>query len=209
MEDIQRRINEFKKLSQEIEDKVQEAKSINDRFLDLAREAEKLGRHQAMPFVKQKRGLSKDRVADARLTCKRWLDLPSHIKLNIESLEKRLAEHQKQKDKEKQALEEKQNNDKYLGEAIQYLLDHGKVVNQDFTINDAINSANYVAFEIEHQRRIAEMNGALIGFSGMNCDNCEGWDGTSRRCSCGNRRVSWEKGFGADFKNMYIHGEAW
>jgi hypothetical protein len=39
-----------------------------------------------------------------------------------------------------------------------------------------------------------------IEFEGMNCNDwlnddepeCEGWDGTSRRCDCGNRRVSWE-----------------
>lgn len=39
-------------------------------------------------------------------------------------------------------------------------------------------------------------------FEGMNCndyledgaDECTGWDGESRRCDCGNRRVSWETG---------------
>ena len=37
----------------------------------------------------------------------------------------------------------------------------------------------------------------LIEFDGMNCndfedrDYCDGWDGVSRRCSCGNRRVAW------------------
>jgi hypothetical protein len=33
-----------------------------------------------------------------------------------------------------------------------------------------------------------------IDFDGMNCDeenNCNGWDGESRRCDCGNRRVYW------------------
>lgn len=30
-----------------------------------------------------------------------------------------------------------------------------------------------------------------ILFSGQNCDDCAGWDGLSRRCNCGNRRVSW------------------
>jgi hypothetical protein len=24
------------------------------------------------------------------------------------------------------------------------------------------------------------------------CDDCNGWDGSSRRCDCGNRRVCWE-----------------
>lgn len=40
----------------------------------------------------------------------------------------------------------------------------------------------------------------LIEFDGMNCNDykedheveCGGWDGESRRCECGNRRVSWD-----------------
>ena len=35
-----------------------------------------------------------------------------------------------------------------------------------------------------------------IDFSGNNCEytdnECAGWDGVSRRCECGNRRVDWE-----------------
>jgi hypothetical protein len=39
-------------------------------------------------------------------------------------------------------------------------------------------------------------NGRTIDFDGNNCDDlddnvCDGWDGRSRRCECGNRRVSW------------------
>jgi hypothetical protein len=40
-----------------------------------------------------------------------------------------------------------------------------------------------------------------MDFNGQNCDDlgddwnngvpCTGWDGLSRRCNCGNRRVSW------------------
>ena len=33
--------------------------------------------------------------------------------------------------------------------------------------------------------------GVFIDFDGNNCDDCAGWDGQSRRCDCGNRRVSW------------------
>jgi len=44
----------------------------------------------------------------------------------------------------------------------------------------------------------ANENG-LIDFDGMNCNDykedheveCGGWDGESRRCDCGNRRVYW------------------
>lgn len=36
----------------------------------------------------------------------------------------------------------------------------------------------------------------LVDFEGMNCNDweykCGGWDGVSRRCDCGNRRVYWE-----------------
>ena len=45
----------------------------------------------------------------------------------------------------------------------------------------------------------AKENGP-INFDGMNCNDykedhevdCDGWDGVSRRCECGNRRVYWE-----------------
>ena len=34
--------------------------------------------------------------------------------------------------------------------------------------------------------------GEFIEFAGNdNCEDCEGWDGTSARCDCGNRRVYW------------------
>jgi len=43
-------------------------------------------------------------------------------------------------------------------------------------------------------------NDNYVEFEGMNCNDylddfsieCEGWDGASRRCDCGHRRVSWE-----------------
>lgn len=35
--------------------------------------------------------------------------------------------------------------------------------------------------------------GDFIDFDGQNCeDPCAGWDGESRRCECGNRRVSFD-----------------
>ena len=50
-----------------------------------------------------------------------------------------------------------------------------------------------------------------IPFNGQNCDDakyneddpdCMGWDGYSRRCTCGNRRVSWV------FDGDFAYGEA-
>ena len=45
-------------------------------------------------------------------------------------------------------------------------------------------------------------SGWVDTFEGDNCDEvrdemgavCYGWDGVSRRCDCGNRRVNWDKG---------------
>ena len=34
--------------------------------------------------------------------------------------------------------------------------------------------------------------GEFVGFDGSDsCEDCRGWDGESRRCDCGNRRVYW------------------
>jgi hypothetical protein len=49
---------------------------------------------------------------------------------------------------------------------------------------------------IKAAEKIAKEQG-FIDFNGNNCsdtkfgEDCLGWDGESRRCSCGNRRVSW------------------
>ena len=50
-----------------------------------------------------------------------------------------------------------------------------------------------------------------IEFEGMNCNDwigedeeeCTGWDGLSRRCECGNRRVSWIKEYGIVYAVAY------
>lgn len=53
----------------------------------------------------------------------------------------------------------------------------------------------------EEAIQAAKENAKLLGyvnFDGQNCDDwsdesfCAGWDGESRRCDCGNRRVYWE-----------------
>lgn len=69
-----------------------------------------------------------------------------------------------------------------------------------------------------YYKLIAEKRAADPGpydFDGNNCDDiidddcndgipCDGWDGESHRCNCGNRRVSWVL---SDCKT-YIYAEA-
>lgn len=55
--------------------------------------------------------------------------------------------------------------------------------------------------EAEAIAQALQTGGGLVSFEGQNCTvdyldegavECGGWDGVSRRCECGNRRVSWE-----------------
>jgi hypothetical protein len=53
----------------------------------------------------------------------------------------------------------------------------------------------------------AELEG-FVDFDGKNCDDCVGWDGESRRCDCGNRRVYWETSKNSDGK-FYAYAVAY
>lgn len=61
--------------------------------------------------------------------------------------------------------------------------------------------------ELDEAIAKAMQDGPFIEFNGMNCNDwsgekCLGWDGESRRCDCGNRRVSWE--FYKDSSGTYV-----
>ncbi|MBI4060134.1 MAG: hypothetical protein HY403_01760 [Elusimicrobia bacterium] len=95
--------------------------------------------------------------------------------------------------------------------AIVYLLGRGKVYGQDFTAE----TAEEHALEIAARERITELRKAepWHSFNGQNCGDydetrdCKGWDGESRRCQCGNRRVSWE--IEGTFEAPRVYGEAY
>lgn len=48
----------------------------------------------------------------------------------------------------------------------------------------------------EEEAIAAGIADAYVEFDGFNCEDvgndCAGWDGESRRCECGNRRVYWD-----------------
>lgn len=49
--------------------------------------------------------------------------------------------------------------------------------------------------ELAAEKKSLQMleTGETIEFEGQNCEiECDGWDGSHRRCECGNRRVSWD-----------------
>ena len=117
---------------------------------------------------------------------------------------------------EKQKLEEAQKDKatreaervKLVGEAIQYLIQNGKIINEHFTIENAISKANDLAFELEVDK--LNQDNTPIDFSGDdNCEDCVGWIPGSHRCDCGNRRVGWVMGWGHSFKQPSVYAEAY
>lgn len=116
-------------------------------------------------------------------------------------------------DEEKRLSEMEKSNEesKLRGKAVNYLLSRGKKINEDFEVDWAIQTANEVAYEEEKMRRITRIaeSGNLTEFNGQNCEECDGWDGESRRCDCGNRRVGWDWYECDDFLEPLIYGEAY
>ena len=89
--------------------------------------------------------------------------------------------------------------------AIIWLQARGKVLGKDFNIDNAHDVANSIAFD----EAVEKIKGTFISFSGQNCDEpCDGYDGLSNRCQCGNRRVSYVMPDYADFEDMYVDAEA-
>ena len=94
-----------------------------------------------------------------------------------------------------------------LDRAIAYLLRRGKVFGQDFNAGSALPVADQVAFKEAIAERMAKDE--FVGFDGSdNCDeDCQGWDGESHRCTCGNRRVEWY--YDGDFEDMTLYATAY
>ena len=57
---------------------------------------------------------------------------------------------------------------------------------------ELIEKANFTRIEQLAKIKV-EQDGedACYSFYGKNCEDCGGWDGISKRCNCGNRRVDW------------------
>lgn len=50
------------------------------------------------------------------------------------------------------------------------------------------------------------LSGGFVNFDGDEfCVDCKGWDGESRRCDCGNRRVDWT----VSDDDSYVYPEVW
>lgn len=91
--------------------------------------------------------------------------------------------------------------------AVEWLRARGKVAGVDYEPAQAVEFANDIAADEEQKKVVGD---GLIRFGGDdNCEGCGGWDGESRRCQCGNRRVSWERDSSHTFEKPCVYAEAY
>lgn len=133
---------------------------------------------------------------------------PAEIDREIEYLDRAAAEKAKVEAKAKADKAEAEESVKLRDRAIAWLLAKGKKLGEEFTSENAVQVADSIAYTEEVARRSEECG--FINFSGQNCDGpCEGWDGKSHRCDCGNRRVDWTQGWNHSFEHPDIEAEAY
>jgi len=133
---------------------------------------------------------------------------PRWLQYDIESAYRLWKEAKAEEAKKDKIVEADKTEVKLNEEAVIWLQTKGKVLGTDFNLQDAISTANELAADEE----IASLRASdeLHSFVGEdNCEGCGGWDGSSHRCECGNRRVSWTVDSDMhSFKSPCVYGEA-
>lgn len=116
----------------------------------------------------------------------------------------------KKREKEEEGRKALEETAALTGRAIEWLMERGEKINEDFTVENAVRVANEIAYDEEVKKMVSEREeGEFFSFDGDGCCvDCSGWDGTSHRCECGNRRVYWAQGRGHTFEDPYVYAEA-
>lgn len=105
---------------------------------------------------------------------------------------RRLQEETEVKARKAKEAQKQQELSAMPARAVIFLIKHGKVAGVDFQAETAIEAANELTRALLLTRAMPKP-GEFVSFNGDDdCEGCDGWDGESRRCECGNRRVYWE-----------------
>lgn len=134
------------------------------------------------------------------------MQVDSRLKSTYATRDRMEQEAAKKKADEEAKQQREAKSNQLLNDAIEYLLNHGKQINIDFKVENAIDRANALAFELEVNRRDTDEPIDFIGDD--NCEDCSGWVPGEPRCECGNRRVSWTEGWDHSFKSPSIYAVA-
>lgn len=180
-----------------------EAEDLDNKFYKYQRENDALFLTQFKDFANKCWG---NTSKEAKYVNK--LSLPSLSNRAVDGVRYAKNDWLKKKeeiDKANQQIEQDKTRKELENQAYKYLLE--RIPADAINISDIIEQAEEIAFKEAVTATIRL--GGYHEFQGQNCDACEGWDGTSHRCECGNRRVSWCKD-GLLFNGTgYIYGEAY
>jgi hypothetical protein len=120
----------------------------------------------------------------------------------------KIKKHKEAKKMEEAKIQKTKEMDAKCERAVLWLQARGLKLGDDFSISNAYEKANELAATDEIQHKVAEEE--LHSFYGDDyCEDCGGWDGVSRRCECGNRRVEWVTADWHDFENPSVLAEAY
>lgn len=190
-------VNEFKEACREFNTRVVTIHSERKAILEESRaKILALYAHSPMTYKKEINFLKK-------------LMLWSPSSMYEGELSERIKKVKEKKEKEDREAKQHEQQVTMCAQAILWLQAKGKVLGVDFFAHDAITQANKLSGQEEIAKRIQRLKetGELIEFNGQNCDDCAGWDGVSRRCDCGNRRVDWVSD--GTFLKPYVYAEAY
>lgn len=137
-----------------------------------------------------------------RALAKAHTDGPQHFVHRLDELEKKAA--REREETKRKATQDAEGARKLLA-AGAFLSARGKVAGVDYEAHEAIDVADEIACDEKIAAR--KQGGGFISFGGDdNCENCRGWDMSSHRCDCGNRRVGWDHH--GDFERMTVYAQA-
>lgn len=82
------------------------------------------------------------------------------------------------------------------------------LTNRHFNRSDSIGFVKLIelADDVAFFEAIKEAQVEGVDIKGQ-CDECSHWNGVDKRCSCGNRRMCWVKGWDFSFLNPEIYPE--
>ncbi len=134
----------------------------------------------------------------------------SYLKDRFDREDERIKKIEEEKKLKEIEIKRIESNLKYKQDALVWLQYNYPEyrLGKDYSL-DCVEEFAEECAKSEEISRIMEKS-AFIGFSGDDyCEDCLGWDGSSRRCQCGNRRVYWVTGDCHRFDKPYVYAEAY
>ena len=193
----------------EAKERASKASSLLDEFTNIHKKM--LKEFPPYTFGMTNRQAEKERGIDKTIErLSNIIAVPNKLASRFMDEDRRKEEKAALEAKKQLELDEIKKQETLKQEALMWLADNYpyEKIGVDFDLAGIVEYANGLAFEAAIQSERAEHQ--YCEFLGNDyCENCDGWDGISKRCQCGHRRVSWERDGDFSFKNPIIFAMAY